>query len=242
MWLSVLPWGFVVLGLSPLWLFPRQDNLYPGVVFLLAALLFAATASLFARVSRNHKTNFFWVLGLSLISMVMAVEAARDMAVVPNEIATAAALAGMFASGVFLIGLYFLNNQSDEPAKPKVERRNQQREILGQEALQSLSPSLEALSAVRPITLLLLHTRTDLKDEDLLQHIRQPDMIFHLRTGQYLIALQGSSIDGAQIVFRRIRQNLLIQAYAVLPLQGHSIEKAIVQLEGELDHFYLTQH
>jgi hypothetical protein len=67
-------------------------------------------------------------------------------------------------------------------------------------------------------------------------------MIFHLRTGQYLIALQGSSIDGAQIVFRRIRQNLLIQAYAVLPLQGHSIEKAIVQLEGELDHFYLTQH
>jgi hypothetical protein len=54
--------------------------------------------------------------------------------------------------------------------------------------------------------------------------------------------LQGSNLEGAQAVFRRIRQNLAILAYGFLPLQGISVQQALVQLEGELEHYYLTQH
>jgi hypothetical protein len=246
MWLSVLPWGFLVLGLSPLWMFPRQENLYPGVIFLLSALLFAATASLFARISANPKTNFAWVLGLSLIGMVLAVEAARDLAQLPEEIATAAALASMIASGLFLAGLYFTLKQptqeEGETSKSFVDRRKQPRQILTASALDSLAPSLEAMASVRPVTLLLLHTRPEQLGEELLNHVRSPDLIFQLKDDQFLIALQGSSTEGAQIVFRRIRQNMLIRAYAVLPLHGSTVQRALYQLEGELNHYYLTQH
>lgn len=228
-------------------MFERQENLYPGVIFLLSALLFTATASIFARVSANPRTNFSWVLGLSLIGMVLAVEAARDLAHLPEEIATAAALASMLASGLFLAGLYFnlkepKTQDGEEAPKSFVERRRQPRQILTASALDSLAPSLEAMASVRPVTLLLLHTRPEQLGEDLLQHVRSPDLIFQLRDDQFLIALQGSSTEGAQIVFRRIRQNMLIRAYAVLPLHGSTVQRALHQLEGELSHYYLTQH
>jgi hypothetical protein len=114
--------------------------------------------------------------------------------------------------------------------------------VLPYSALQVLAPSLETLSAVRPVTLLLLHTRSEQPGTELLQFLRQPDMVFELKPGQFLIVLQGSSLEGAQAVFRRIRQNLVIRAYGVLPLQGRSLQQALVQLEGELEHYYLTQH
>lgn len=243
MWLSLLPWGFVLLGLSPLWLFPRQESIYPGVVFLVAALILAAAASLYARVPLGPQVRFFWVLGLGVMSSVVAVAASRDLAEVPADVAVMAAVASLLGGLMFLVGLYFLLRRETPslPAPVQMGLRTQEG-ILPYAALQALAPSLETLSAVRPVTLLLLHTRSDQPGAELLQYLRQPDMVFQLKPGQFLIALQGSNLEGAQIVFRRIRQNLVIQAYGVLPLQGMSIQQALAQLERELEHYYLTQH
>lgn len=240
MWLSVLPWGFVLLGLLPMWLFPRQINLYPGVVFLLAALILAATASLYARVPLGSQARFFWVMGLSVLANVLGVEAARDLAKIPEEIATAAGIGSLLASGLLLAGLYFLGRPV--PAEEGGGANLRGREgVLGLADLQTLSESLEALSAVRPVTLLLLHTARDQNGNELLHYLRGPDMIFGLEPGHFLIALQGSGLDGAQIVFRRLRQNVPIRAYAVLPLQKMTVADAQKQLEGEIQHYYLTQ-
>lgn len=241
MWLSLLPWGFLALGLLPLWMFPRQENLYPGVIFLFAAVLLAATASLFARVSIPGNGRFFLVTGLGVLANVMGVEAARDLAKVSAEIAIVAAVASMVASGVLLAGLYSIL-KSNETTTQKPVKPLGARDILSYQALQSLAPSLESISTVRPVTLLIIHLRSDEPSNNLLNFVRQPDMIFQLKPNQYLIALQGSSAEGAQAVFRRIRQNLVIRAYGVLPLQGLSVEQALEQLEGELAHYYLTQH
>lgn len=243
MWLSLLPWGFVLLGLSPLWLFPRQESIYPGVVFLVAALILAAAASLYARVPLGPQARFFWVLGLSIMSSVVAVAASRDLAQVPEDVAVMASVASLMGACMFLIGLFFLLRR-ETPSLPtplQMGFRNHDG-VMPYAALQALAPSLETLSVVRPVTLLLLHTRTDQPGAELQPFLRQPDMVFQLKPGQFLIALQGSNLEGAQIVFRRIRQNLVIRAYGVLPLQGMSIQQALVQLEGELEHYYLTQH
>lgn len=243
MWLSLLPWGFLLLGLLPLWLFPRQESIYPGVVFLVAALILAAAASLYARVPLGPQVRFFWVLGLALMSSVVAVAASRDLAQIPEDVAVVAAVASLMGGGAFLVGLFFLLRRETPslPVPAQMGFRTQQG-ILPHAALQALAPSLETLSAVRPVTLLLLHTHPDQPGAELLQYLRQPDMVFQLKSGQFLIVLQGSNHEGAQIVFRRIRQNLVIRAYGVLPLQGTSIQQALAQLEGEIEHYYLTQH
>lgn len=108
MWLSLLPWGFVLLGLLPLWLFPRQASLYPGLVFLLAALMLAAAASLYARVPLGPQARFFWVLGLGLMSSAMAVAASRDLAQIPEDLAVVASVASLMGACAFLMGLFFL--------------------------------------------------------------------------------------------------------------------------------------
>jgi len=239
MWLSVLPWGFVLLGLLPMGLFPPQVNLYPGVVFLLAALILAATASLYARVPLKPQVRFFWVLGLSVLANVLGVEAAGDLARIPSEISVAAGVGSLLASGLLLAGLYFLGQ---EPlGLPSQSGSRGRGEVLGRAELQNLAPTLETLSALRPVTLLLIHTPKEQSGSELLQYLRQPDLIFGLEPSQYLIALQGSSLEGAQIVFRRLRQNISIRAYAVLPLDKMTVAEALQQLEDELQHYYLTQ-
>lgn len=243
MWLSLLPWGFVLLGLLPLWLFPRQETVYPGLVFLVAALILAAAASLYAGAPLGRQVRFFWVLGLGVMSSVVAVFASRDLAQVPEDVAMMAAVASLIGGGVFLMGLYFLlRREAPGLTTPMQTGLSNHDGIMPYTALQALAPSLEILLAVRPVTLLLLHTRADQPAAALLQLVRQPDLVFQLKPGQFLIVLQGSSLEGAQIVFRRIRQNLSILAYGVLPLQGMSIQQALVQLQGELEHYYQTQH
>ncbi len=243
MWLSLLPWGFVLLGLLPLWLFPRQESIYPGLVFLLAALILAAAASLYARVPLGPQVRFFWVLGLGLMGSAMAVAASRDLAQIPEDLAVMSSIASLMGAGMFLFGLFFLlRRETPGLTLPLQMGFRPEGGVLPQAALQALAPSLETLSAVRPVTLLLLHTRTDQPGAELLQYLRQPDLVFQLGSGQFLIVLQGSNLEGAQIVFRRIRQNLVIRAYGVLPLQGMSVQRALIQLEGELEHYYLTQH
>lgn len=49
---------------------------------------------------------------------------------------------------------------------------------------------------MRPVTLLLLHTRADQPGAELVQYLRQPDMVFQLGPGQFLIVLQGSNLEG----------------------------------------------
>ncbi len=210
---------------------------------MVAALILAAAASLYAKVPLDPQVRFFWVLGLGVMSSVVAVAASRDLAQVPEDVAVMASVASLMGACVFLIGLFFLLQREDPALPAPVQKGFRYHDgIMPYAALQALAPSLETLSGVRPVTLLLLHTRTDQLGAELLQYLRQPDMVFQLKPGQFLIALQGSNLEGAQIVFRRIRQNLVIRAYGVLPLQGMSIRQALVQLEGELEHYYLTQH
>lgn len=242
MGLSLLPWGFVLMGLFPLWLFPRQESLYPGLLFLLAAPILAAAASLYARVPLGPQTRFFWVLGLGLMSSVVAERASRELAQVPQDLAVMASIASLMGACAFLTGLFFLLRREVPSLPPPAQMGfRQEGGILPYAALQALAPSLETLSAVRPVTLLLLHTPADQLGADLLRFLRQPDMVFQLKPGQFLIVLQGSSLEGAQTVFRRIRQNLDIRAYGVLLLQGRSVQQALAQLESELEHYYLTQ-
>jgi len=243
MWLSLLPWAFVLLGLLPLWLFPRQESIYPGLVYLLAALILAAAASLYARAPLSSQVRLFWVLGLGLMSCVLAAVASRDLAQVPQDVAGLAAVASLVGGLMFLLGLFFLlRREVQGPPSPVQLGFRHNGGVLPYTALAALAPSLETLSALRPITLLLLHTRSDQPAAELLPFLRQPDMVFELKPGQFLIVLQGSTPEGAQVVFRRIRQNLVIRAYAVLPLQGKTLQQALLQLEGELAHYYLTQY
>ncbi|WP_245575102.1 diguanylate cyclase [Meiothermus rufus] len=235
MGLSLLPWGFVLLGLLPLWLFPRKESLYPGVVFLLAALLLAAAASLYARAPLGPRVRFFWVLGLGLLGCMVAVAASRDLAQVPEDVAVVASLAGLMGTGALLLGLLFWQEVPGLPLGPSKTG------VLPRAMLEGLAPSLEVLSRARPITLLLLHAPTDLSGSELLPFLRPSDMVFALAPDRFLVVLQGSSPEGAQVVFRRIRQGLPIQAYGVMPLQGGSLKQALRQLEAELEHFYLTQ-
>jgi len=243
MWLSLLPWAFVLLGLLPLWFFPQSERIYPGLIFLLAALILASTASLYARVPFGSRVRLFWVLGLGLMSCVLAAVASRDLAQVPQDVAALAAVASLVGGVMVLLGLFsLLRRELQVPPFPVQLGFQYDGGVLPRTALPALAPSLEALSVLRPITLLLLHTRSDQPGAELLPFLRQPDMVFELRSGQFLIVLQGSSPEGAQVVFRRIRQNLVIRAYAVLPLQGRSLQQALLQLEGELAHYYLTQY
>lgn len=243
MWLSMLPWGFVLLGLLPLWVFPRQESVYPGVVFLVAALILAAAASLYARAAISPQVRFFWVLGLGVMSSVVAVSSSRDLAQVPPEVGVMAAVGSLIGAGLFLAGLFYLV-KIPAPGLPdplQMPLPSQDR-VMPPETLTALAPGPEALSSLRPITLLLLHTGSDQPGPDLVQYLRQPDLVFRLQAGQFLIVLQGSNLEGAQAVFRRIRQNLVIRAYGVLPLQGVSIKQALEQLKGELEHYFQTQH
>ncbi len=232
MGLSLVPWGVVLLGLLPLWLFPRKESLYPGMVFLLAALLLAAAASLYARAPLGPRVRFFWVLGLGLLGCVVAVAASRDLAQVPEDVAVVASLAGLMGAGAVLLGLWFLWQEA--PGLPLGPSKTG---VLPRAMLEGLAPSLEALSRARPITLLLLYAPTDLSGSELLPFLRPSDMVFALAPGRFLLVLQGSSPEGAQVVFRRIRQGLSIRAYGVMPLQGGSLKQAL----GQLEHFYLTQ-
>ncbi|RMH54519.1 MAG: diguanylate cyclase [Deinococcus-Thermus bacterium] len=237
MGLSFLPWALTLLGLLPLWFFPRQQSLYPGVLFLLAALLLATAASLYARAPLGPKVRFFWVLGVSSVAVQAAFLASGELAQVPDDLVVTASVASLIAPALFLAGLFvLLRGEALGPLPVQGEGG-----VLSQSALQALAPSLEALSRVRPVTLLLLHTHPDQPGASLLRFLRRPDLVFELRPGHFLVVLQGSGPEGAQVVFRRIRQSLAIRAYAVLPLQG-TVQQVLRQLEGELAHYYLTQH
>lgn len=236
MGLSLFPWALTLLGLLPLWFFPRQENLYPGVLFLLAALILAATASLYARAPLSSRVRFFWVLGISSVAVQGALLASDELAQLPDGLVVTASVAGLAAPALFLAALFVLL-RGEGSGLMSVQGEG----VLPQSALQALAPGLEALSRVRPVTLLLLHTHPDQPGAALLGFLRKPDLVFELKPGHFLVVLQGSGPEGAQVVFRRIRQNLAIRAYAVLPLQG-ALGQALRQLEGELAHYYLTHH
>jgi len=229
-----------LLGLLPMWMFPRQESLYPGVIYLIGSLILTATASLYARVSLVQ-VRFFWVLGLSMLAFVTALEAARDLAELPRTLAVAGGIASLAAGVLLLIALFY--SQRETPRLPSFAREliDSTNGVLSSSVLQALTPSLEAISVAKPITLLILHTQPDQSGSAILQLVRQPDLVFQLRPDHYLVALQGSTTEGASIAFRRIRENLDVQAYAILPLQGSSLKDVLRQLEGELEHFYLTQ-
>jgi hypothetical protein len=56
-----------------------------------------------------------------------------------------------------------------------------------------------------------------------------------------LLILQEGGPQAVAPVFKRLKQNLNIQAYAALPYEGGPLDKALEQLEAELEHIYLTQ-
>lgn len=242
MWLSVLPWGFVLMGLVPLWLFPRQEILYPGVIYLVGSLILTATASLYARATIGPWVRFYWVMGLSMLAFVTALESARDLVVLPQNLALGGGVASLMAGALLLVGLYFSQHQEARSAGSLQQSKvTSDGGVLYAGDLQSLAPALEAMAAVRPVTLLMLQTPSGDSGKSILHSIRQPDLVFELKPRHYLVALQGSNTDGAAIAFRRLRQSLEVQAYAVMPLHGKTLKEALKQLEGELEHFYLTQ-
>lgn len=241
-WLYIVPWIFLLLGIAPLWFYPQRDVLYPGLAYLMAALILTGVASLYNRTSAVALVRLCWVLGLGLMAYTLATYASLSLTVLPGFYEGTAAVAALGAGIALLCGLYFLQRR-EIPPLPNLRQESYRERggAMNRAALMALAPSLEPLAAARPMMLLMLQTPPDQSPEPIMQTLRGPDLVFHLGVGRYLLILQEGGPQAVAPVFKRLKQNLNIQAYAALPYEGGPLDKALGQLEAELEHIYLTQ-
>jgi hypothetical protein len=241
-WLYAVPWIFLLLGIAPLWFYPQRDGLYPGLAYLMAALILTGVASLYNRTAASVAVRLCWVLGLGLMAYTLAIYASLSLTVLPGLYEASAAAAALGTGIALLCGLYFLQRR-EIPPLPKLqqERYRERGGAMNRAALMALAPSLEPLAAARPVMLLMLQTPPEQSPEPIVQTLRGPDLVFNLSEGKYLLILQEGGPQAVAPVFKRLKQNLNIQAYAALPYEGGPLDKALEQLEAELEHIYLTQ-
>ncbi|WP_233492993.1 MULTISPECIES: hypothetical protein [unclassified Meiothermus] len=241
-WLSLLPWALLVLGLLPLGSYPARSSLYPGVVFLVAALTLAGAASLYSRAPVGPRVRVLWVLGLGFLAYSLACQSAFALAFLPSGLY---ALGGWVAlgSGVTLLTALYQSLRREPFWVPRLEG-SQYRDPSGamnRNALHALAPSLEAAATRRPLVLLLMQTPPNQDPTPILRSLRGPDLLFQMGEGVFLVILQNGGPEAAGPVFRRLKAAVPLQAYTALPFKGGSLKKALEQLEAELSQIYLTQ-
>lgn len=241
-WLSLIPWALLVLGLLPLGAYPARSSLYPGVVFLVAALTLAGAASLYSRAPVGPRVRILWVLGLGLMAYSLACESVAALASLPPGLHALGGWAAL-AGAVCLIAALYQSLRRETPPIPPLEG-GQYRDPSGamnRSALSALAPSLEALAARKPLVLLLMQTQPGQDPSPILRSLRGPDLLFRMSEGVFLVILQNGGPEAAGPVFRRLKAAVPLQAYTALPFTGGSLKKALEQLEAELSQIYLVQ-
>ncbi|MER3479380.1 MAG: hypothetical protein C4327_02570 [Meiothermus sp.] len=241
-WLSLVPWALLVLGLLPLGAYPARSSLYPGLVFLVAALTLAGAASLYSRAPVGPRVRTLWVLGLGLLAYSLACESVAILAALPTGLQALGGWAAWLSGAILLTALY-QSLQRETPALPPLEG-NQYREASGamsRSALGALAPSLEAMATRRPLVLLLMQTQPDQDPSPILRSLRGPDLLFRMSEGVFLVILQNGGPEAAGPVFRRLKAAVPLKAYTALPFKGGSLKRALEQLEAELSQIYLAQ-
>lgn len=239
-WLYAVPWIFLLLGIAPLWFYSQREDLYPGLAYLMAALILTGAASLYNRAPAAAVVRLCWVIGLGLLGYTVATHAALNLTSMPVFYQGSAAVAALGAGVAVLCGLYFLQQRETLPSLQQ-ESYRERGGAMNRAALMALAPSLEPMAAARPMMMLMLQTAPDQAPEPILQTLRGPDLVFRLGEGRYLLILQEGGPQAVAPVFKRLKQNVQIQAYAALPYEGGPLDKALGQLEAELEHIYLTQ-
>lgn len=220
-WLFLLPWALFLLGLLPLALFEPLGQVERGLGLLFAALLLAATGSLFSRFPVAFSVQFFLVLGLGLLAFQLALESTLAFAGLGGSGYTA--LGGVLGA-LALAMAFFLGTGREAPLLPALEGVGNREDLL------RLAGALEGLALRRP--LVLVYLSTSVPPERLQAELRRGDLAFRL-AGGYLLVLQGSRPEDAAGLVRRLRERFPLSAYAVERWQGGSLESVLARLEAE---------
>jgi hypothetical protein len=242
--LFLLPWVFLLMGLLPLWMFPRLDNLYPGLLYLIAAYLLASGASLYARAPAGPQVRLSWVFGLGLMGQAMALEAGIRLVDMPQRLATLSPILGLGGATALMFALYTALLR-ETPQLPRLDGPLYREEggAMNQNALYGLMPSLEAMALKHNMMLMLVKVSDDSPSAEVLKCVRKPDLVFKLNEPQlYLLVMQEGGTQATTHVFRRLKENVELEAYSALAFKGGSMKRVLDQLETELAHPTVAAH
>lgn len=239
LWLFVLPWVLLALGVAPLWIVPLEAevHLYPGLLYLVAALLMAGMASLYTRAPVGPRVRGWWVVGLGLVAHAVGSQAANLLGVGEGTtwlwVGGFSSLAAAACCGVaFMVSL-----RAEAQPLPRLDGTPycDPDGVMNSTALWATAPSLEALGRLRPIHLLLLHTTAP--TESLTAQIRSTTLMFRLEPATYLLILQGNRPPDVQALIRRLKEGVGISTYTAAAFRGGLLRPRIEELRAEL-----TQH
>lgn len=236
LWLFVLPWVLLALGLGPLWASPLEAevHLYPGLLYLVAALLTAGIASLYTRAPVGPRVRGWWVLGLGLVAHAAGSQAASLLGA--GQGATWLWVGGFSSlAAAACIGVAFAVSLGAE-AQPLPRLQGSpycdSDGTMNSTALWATAPSLEALARLRPVHLLLLHT--EVATAQLLQQVPSSALVFRLEAGIYLLILQNSRPLDAQNLLRRLKEGADLDGYAAAAFRGGLLRPRLEELRAEL--------
>lgn len=239
--LFLFPWVMVLLAFGALGSNPLTGQLYPGVLLLLGGLMVSVAAGLYARAPSGPRVRLWSVVGLSCLAYTVILQAIAQMSSI-DAFWLAASGWSAIAAGVSLMVALLLSFFAEPQSLPRLEGLPYRTEdgAMTQTALWALSPSIEALSRFRPVVLLLLKFPPDQTVPSILRNLRSPDLLFRLESGLYLVVLQEGGSVASQVVFKRLKDNLPLEAYSAMSFRGGSLRGKIEQLQAELDQALLT--
>lgn len=235
-WMGLLPWLFVVAGLAPFAVYEvRPAPLGAGFVHLLAALLLAGCASLYARALAPQPTRLAWSAGIGSLAGGVALHSANallELGPTAAQLGMVEGLAYALAALGLLAGLRPLNHR---PLQPLLEARYQdaRTRTMNRRALEALSDSLERLARRHPVMLMLFEVAPE-QHPRVRDLVRGPDLVFYLGKDRFLIVLQNAAPEAALRVRERLERALGVPRVCVLPFQGGDLRHALTQLQAEL--------
>jgi hypothetical protein len=236
LWLFVLPWVLLALGLGPLWASPLEAevHLYPGLLYLVAGLLTAGMASLYTRAPVGPRVRGWWVVGLGLVAHAAGSQAANLLGA--GQGATWLWVGGFSSlAAAACIGVAFAVSLGAEAQPlPRLEGSPycDPDGIMNSTALWATAPSLEALARRRPVHLLLLHTAAPV--DQLLPQTTSTTLIFRLEAGTCLLVLQNNRPSDAQALLRRLKETTELPAYTAATFRGGRLKPRLEELRAEL--------
>ncbi|MCL4454642.1 MAG: hypothetical protein M1157_03250 [Deinococcus sp.] len=233
--LQLLPLFFLVLGLWPSWLYAPKEEFSLALGYLVASLLMASTATLYARAPVGPRTRPFWVLALALTALGLSFQASDHLVELPENIRPFGLAAFMASCAAFLMALFRQHHETLVVAKLSGPAYTESQGIMKRSALTALAYNLEAVAARHPVMLILVQTQSSQGARIILETLRGSDLMFKVDTDRYLLVLQQGGAAAAPPVFHRLKEKLPQLLYAALPYQGGSIRRALEQLEAELD-------
>ena len=242
--LFLLPWVFLLMGLLPLWMFPRQNDLHTGLLYLVAAYLLASGASLYARAPAGPQVRLSWVFGLGLMGQSLALEACIRLVDLPQRIAMLSPVLALGGATGLMFALYTALIR-ETPQLPRLDGPMYREDggAMNQNALFGLMPSLEAMALKHNMMLMLVKIGEESASAEVLKCVRKPDLVFKLNEPQlYLLVMQEGGTQATTHVFRRLKESVDLEAYSALAFKGGSMKRVLDQLEAELSHPTIAPH